>query len=105
MSRTVWWIFGKCVSKCAFFGGYLTVFQREIGQVLSFKGKVCPEGIAGQAGVYAIRVDAVSTAAVENASIEQQRQMLEMQSRQMFRSPVEVLQKKAEVKDYRNKFY
>lgn len=69
------------------------------------KGKVAPEGIAGQAGVYAIRTDAVFTTAVENANIEQQRQMQEMQSRQMFRSPVEVLQKKADVKDYRSKFY
>ncbi len=69
------------------------------------KGKVCPEGIAGQAGVYAIRVDAIFTGAVDNANIEAQRKMLEMQARQQFRSPVETLQKKADIKDNRAKFY
>ena len=69
------------------------------------KGKVCPDPIPGQAGVYAIRTDAVLTGAVENASIEDQRRMMEMQNRQMFRSPVEALQKRAEIKDYRSKFY
>jgi peptidyl-prolyl cis-trans isomerase D len=69
------------------------------------KGKVCPEGIVGQAGVYAIRVDAIFTGPVDNADIDNQRKMLEMQARQQFRSPVEVLQKKAEIKDYRAKFY
>ncbi|MDQ3279470.1 MAG: peptidyl-prolyl cis-trans isomerase, partial [Bacteroidota bacterium] len=69
------------------------------------KGKVSPDPIPGQAGVYAIRTDAVFTGAVENASIEDQRRMMEMQNRQMFRSPVEVLQKRAKIKDYRSKFY
>lgn len=69
------------------------------------KGKVCPEPIAGQAGVYAIRTDAVFTTAVENAAIDQQRQFMEMQARQSFRSPVEMLQKRATIKDNRIKFY
>jgi peptidyl-prolyl cis-trans isomerase D len=88
-------------------GGALGYETRVLGAIFNpaNKGKVCPEGIAGQAGVYAIRTEAVFTGAVENAGIEQQRQMLEMQSRQMFRSPVEVLQKRAEIKDYRAKFY
>lgn len=88
-------------------GGALGYETKVIGAIFNpaNKGKVCPEGIAGQAGVYAIRTDAVFTGAVENAGIEEQRRMLEMQSRQMFRSPVEVLQKKADVKDYRSKFY
>jgi peptidyl-prolyl cis-trans isomerase D len=88
-------------------GGTLGYETRVLGAIFNpaNKGKVCPEPIAGQAGVYAIRTDAVFTTAVENASIEQQRQMLEMQSRQMFRSPVEVLQKKATIKDYRSNFY
>jgi peptidyl-prolyl cis-trans isomerase D len=88
-------------------GGALGYESKVLGAIFNpaNKGKVCPEGIAGQAGVYAIRTDAVFTGAVENASIEDQRRMMEMQSRQMFRSPVEVLQKKAEVKDYRSKFY
>lgn len=88
-------------------GGPLGYEAKVIGAIFNpaNKGKVAPEGIAGQAGVYAIRTDAVFTTAVENANIEQQRQMMQMQSRQMFRSPVEVLQKKADVKDYRSKFY
>ena len=32
------------------------------------KGKVCPEGIPGQMGVYAIRVENTFTGAVENAN-------------------------------------
>ena len=88
-------------------GGALGYETRVLGAIFNpaNKGKVCPEGIAGQAGVYAIRTDAVFTGAVDNAGIEQQRQMLEMQARQMFRSPVEVLQKRADIKDYRAKFY
>lgn len=88
-------------------GGALGYETRVLGAIFNTanKGKVCPDPIAGQAGVYAIRTDAVFTTAVENASIEQQRQMLEMQNRQMFRSPLEVLQKKADIKDYRSSFY
>jgi peptidyl-prolyl cis-trans isomerase D len=88
-------------------GGALGYESRVLGAIFNpaNKGKVAPEGIAGQAGVYAIRTDAVFTTAVENASIDQQRQMMEMQARQMFRSPVEILQKKADIKDYRSKFY
>jgi peptidyl-prolyl cis-trans isomerase D len=69
------------------------------------KGKVAPEGIPGQMGVYAIRVDNTFTGAVENADIATQRKMMEMQGRQQIGSPLEVLKKKAEIKDYRAKFY
>jgi peptidyl-prolyl cis-trans isomerase D len=91
-------------------GGSTLGFEpRVLGAVFNpaNKGKICPDPIAGKGGVYAIRTDAVFTMAVENADIEQQRQMMEMQSRQMLqaRSPLEVLQKKADIKDYRNKFY
>ncbi|HVF80853.1 MAG TPA: SurA N-terminal domain-containing protein, partial [Flavisolibacter sp.] len=88
-------------------GGALGYETKVLGALFNpaNKGKVCPEGIAGQAGVYAIRVDATFTGAVENADIESQRKMLEMQARQQFRSPVEVLQKKADIKDNRAKFY
>ncbi|RYZ29755.1 MAG: peptidylprolyl isomerase [Chitinophagaceae bacterium] len=71
----------------------------------SNKGKTVAEGIPGQMGVYAIRVDNTFTGAVENAGIEQQRQMLEMQARQQMPAPVQVLEKKADIKDYRAKFY
>jgi peptidyl-prolyl cis-trans isomerase D len=88
-------------------GGALGYEPRVLGAIFNpaNKGKVVAEGIAGQAGVYAIRTDAVFTTAVENASIEQQRMMMEMQNRQMFRSPVEVLQRRADIKDNRHKFY
>lgn len=68
------------------------------------KGKVS-EPIEGQNGVYVIRVDNVSTVPVPAADIQQQRQMMEQQSRQMFRSPLETLKKAADIKDYRAKFY
>lgn len=88
-------------------GGALGYEPTVIGAIFNpaNKGKVCPEPLAGQAGVYAIRTNAVYTLPVENASIEQQRQMMEMQARQMYRSPVELLQKRADIKDYRSKFY
>ena len=69
------------------------------------KGKTVADGIAGQTGVYALRVDNTFTGAVENAAIDQQRQMLEMQSRQQMQSPLQLLQKRATIKDYRAKFY
>lgn len=88
-------------------GGALGYETKVLGAVFNpaNKGKVVAEGIAGNTGVYALRVDNTFTGAVDNAGIEQQRQMLEMQSRQQMRSPVEILQKKAEIKDYRAKFY
>jgi peptidyl-prolyl cis-trans isomerase D len=88
-------------------GGALGYENKVLGAVFNpaNKGKVVAEGIAGQMGVYAIRVDNTFTGAVDNAGIEQQRQMLEMQGRQQMRSPVDILQKKAEIKDYRAKFY
>ena len=69
------------------------------------KGKTVADPIAGQMGVYAIRVEATFTGAVENAAIDQQRQMLEMQSRQQMQSPLQLLQKRATIKDNRAKFY
>ncbi len=69
------------------------------------KGKTVADPIAGTGGVYAIRVDNTFTGAVENAAIDQQRQMLEMQSRQQMQSPLQLLQKRATIKDNRAKFY
>ena len=88
-------------------GGQLGYETKVLGAIFNpgNKGKVVNEGIPGQMGVYALRVDNIFTGAVENAGIEQQRQMLEMQSRQQMPAPVQVLQKKAEIKDYRAKFY
>lgn len=88
-------------------GGTLGYEGKVLGAVFNpaNKGKICPEGIAGQSGVYAIRTDAVFTGPVENASIVDQRKMMEGQARQMAGNAVQVLMKKAEIKDYRAKFY
>lgn len=94
------------------FNGANAVFGYEtkvIGAVFNpaNKGKVVAEPIEGQAGVYVVRVDNVGTTPVEAANIQQQRQALQMQARQMmmYRSPIQALQEAAEVKDNRSKFY
>lgn len=71
------------------------------------KGKVVPEAIAGQAGVYVLRVDNVSAVAVMAGSIPEQRLALQMQARQAAAAvnPIDALIKKADIKDNRNKFY
>ncbi|HZF64157.1 MAG TPA: peptidylprolyl isomerase, partial [Chitinophagaceae bacterium] len=71
------------------------------------KGKVVPEALSGQAGVYLVRVDAIGTTPVEVAGIEAQRNMLTMQARQMmaYRSPVIALRKAAKIKDNRAAFF
>ncbi|HVG40253.1 MAG TPA: hypothetical protein VM888_01480, partial [Chitinophagaceae bacterium] len=72
------------------------------------KGKVVPEVLEGQAGVYALRVDNVNTVPVQMANIQEQRAMLLMQAKQanQYGSPVmEALRKKADIKDNRAKFY
>ena len=71
------------------------------------KGKVVPEAIEGQAGVYVLRVNNVGTTPVMSGSIEEQRQMMQMQARQafMYRPPTEVLKESADIKDNRAKFY
>jgi len=70
-------------------------------------GKVVPEAIEGQSGVYVLRVNNVGTMPVLNANIEEQRRMLMMQTRQsmMYRSPIEALKTSAEIKDNRAKFF
>lgn len=71
------------------------------------KGKVVPEPLEGQAGVYVLQVNNVSAVAQGNADINSQRQMLEMQARQqaMYRSPLQALRKSAKIEDNRSKFY
>ena len=71
------------------------------------KGKVVPEALEGQAGVYVLRVENVGTTPVMAGNIEQQRQMLQMQARQgmQYRPPTDVLKKTATIKDNRAKFY
>lgn len=71
------------------------------------KGKVVPQALEGQAGVYVIRVEAVSSMPVEGGNITEQRKALQMSARQqmMYRSPVEALKTAADIKDNRSKFY
>lgn len=71
------------------------------------KGKVVPEALEGQAGVYVLQVNNVSAVAQGAADINTQRQMLEMQARQqaMYRSPLQALRKSAKIEDNRAKFY
>ena len=73
----------------------------------SNNGKVVPEALEGQAGVYVVRVENVSTTPVDMAGIEDQRKMLQMQARQamQYRSPLIALRKAAEIKDNRSEFY
>jgi len=71
------------------------------------KGKVVPQAIEGQSGVFVVRVNNTGAAPVANANIEEQRRLMVMQARQgmMYRSPVEALKQDAEIKDNRAKFY
>jgi len=97
----------QVVDSLTFTGGNKLAFESKIvGAAFNpaNKGRIT-EPIAGQTGVFVLQVINVSTTAVAAANIEDQRRMYEMQARQMFRSPVEVLQKSAEIKDYRAKFY
>ena len=67
------------------------------------KGKVSP-AIAGNGGLFYIRTESVSAKPIENASIEQQRNSMQMQMKSMsgYRS-LEALKKAADVKDERSK--
>ncbi|HEY1115324.1 MAG TPA: peptidylprolyl isomerase [Chitinophagaceae bacterium] len=94
------------------FNGANAVFGYEgkvIGAVFNpaNKGKVVPEAIEGQSGVYVLRVDNIAAAPVMNADVKQQQEMLKQQARQglMYRNPVQALQEAAEVTDNRSKFY
>ena len=72
------------------------------------KGKVVPEVLVGQAGVYALRVDNIGTTPVQMANIDEQRKMLQMQAQQanQYGSPVlDALRKEADIKDNRAKYY
>jgi peptidyl-prolyl cis-trans isomerase D len=77
------------------------------------KGKVVPQPIVGLNGVYAIRVEEVSTTPVETANIEEQRKQLEMQAKNQFTQQMQYgmnpfmdpYKKKASIKDNRAKFY
>lgn len=77
------------------------------------KGKVVADPIAGNAGVYVIRVESTSTTPVETADIESQRTNYEMQMKQSLMNQfqrginpiVETLKRGAKIVDNRAEFY
>lgn len=94
------------------FNGANAVFGYEgkvIGAVFNpaNKGKVVPEAIEGQSGVYVLRVDNISTVPVPAANVQQQQEMLKQQARQglMYRNPIQALQEAADIQDNRAKFF
>jgi peptidyl-prolyl cis-trans isomerase D len=67
------------------------------------KGKVIPEVIAGQNGVYVVRVDEVTTTPVTSGDVNEQRKMLAQQKSSILGDPSNGLRKAATVKDRRGK--
>ena len=68
------------------------------------KGKVVPEVLAGQYGVYVIRVDNVSATPVTSGDIAEQRKGMYQQRKSQV-NPVEPLKKAATIKDKRSSRY
>ena len=79
----------------------------------SNKGKVVPEPIPGNQGVFVVRVESITTIPVESANVEEQQKNYEMQMKQslmnQFRQGVnpivESLKRTADIKDNRATFY
>lgn len=68
------------------------------------KGKIVPEAIAGQSGVYVVQVEAVTATPVTTGSVADQRKEQADQKKGMA-NPVEPLKKMAKIKDNRNERY
>ncbi len=68
--------------------------------------KVVPEAIAGNQGVFVVKVDNVMSMPVQAVNVDEMRKMQSMQARQQsaFQS-LQVLKEAAKIKDYRRKFY
>jgi peptidyl-prolyl cis-trans isomerase D len=69
----------------------------------SNKGKVVPEAIEGQSGVYVVRVDDVTTTPVAAGDVNAQRTMMAQQKAGTLSDPTQGLRKAAKVKDNRGK--
>jgi peptidyl-prolyl cis-trans isomerase D len=78
------------------------------------KGKVVPEAIEGQSGVFVLRVDNQSALPADGGSVEDQRKFFQQQARQNFMSQmqqgqgnplIEPLKADAKITDNRAKFY
>ncbi len=68
------------------------------------KGKVVPEAIEGQSGVYVVKVESVTTTPVTAGSVADQRKSQADQKKQTA-NPLEALKKTASIKDSRNDRY
>ena len=68
------------------------------------KGKVVPEAIEGQSGVYIVKVESVMTTPVTAGSVAEQRKSQADQKKQTA-NPLEALKKTASIKDSRNDRY
>jgi peptidyl-prolyl cis-trans isomerase D len=79
----------------------------------SNKGKVIPEALAGSFAVFVVRVDNTTTVPVEAANVDDQRKMLENQTKQQlmqqlqsgYNPIIEPLKNAASIKDKRAEFY
>ena len=71
----------------------------------SNKGKVVPQAIAGNSGVYVVRVNNVSATAVANANVAEQRKSKYEQAKMRGAYPQGVLVQAADIKDNRSKIY
>ncbi|HEV2355239.1 MAG TPA: peptidylprolyl isomerase, partial [Puia sp.] len=71
----------------------------------NLKGKPVSPAIAGNSGVYYIRVETVGALSNPNADVQQQRFALEQQQRQVAYQIIEQLRSQATIKDNRGKFF
>jgi peptidyl-prolyl cis-trans isomerase D len=71
------------------------------------RGKVVPEAIEGQSGVYVIRVNSVIATPVAAGSVAEQRKAEIDRAKQQaaYSSPLQVLREAANIKDNRSKHY
>ena len=101
----------KTVDSLRFLGNSTLGFEpRLIGAAFnsSNKGKLVSQAIAGVSGVYVLRVESNTTTAISAANIEEQQKAYQQQTRQMamyYNQPIQVLKKKAKIKDNRRSFY
>lgn len=87
-------------------GGSLGTEPRVRGAIFNpaNKGKIVPEAIAGQSGVFVVQVETVTATPVTTGSVADQRKEQADQKRGMA-NPVEPLKKMAKIKDNRNERY
>jgi peptidyl-prolyl cis-trans isomerase D len=98
----------KTIDSLRMSGGNMTLGYepRVIGAIFNpnNKGKVIPEVLEGQSGVYAVRVEAISTTPVTSGSVADQRKTLANQKAGQF-IPLDALKKVATIKDRRSERY